>query len=333
MKMAFIRLRRSTATLFLMLCLPFSLLVGCNAHQLGVRAASGVMESAAIEMETESSYTLFQKGIPANIKTLEGLLYVDPNNEALLLALAKGYSAYGFGYHETEFLNDKFGGEETSAHRTQAIANYSKALRYSGRFLQNSGVRFKELQKAVRENRVTEYLDDYLDSDEISDLEAVFFAGQAWASLIHLQRDRVGLLAELDQASALIDWVCEARPDFQFGSCAIFYGTLYSSRPKMLGGDPDKGRQVFEKAISTHPQNMLLRLALIEHYAIPAMEQNLYNKQKEATQRFLVKQIETASTPGSILKEASTPQSRLNLYNAIAKRRLHLIEKQEEDLF
>ena len=57
----------------------------------------------------------------------------------------------------------------------------------------------------------------------------------------------MGLVSNLPIVKGLFDWVCSKSPNINFGACDIFYGAYQAQRPLMLGGNPEKGKEIFLK--------------------------------------------------------------------------------------
>jgi len=316
----------------------FLLLIGfysCSGIQkLTVNSIGSLVENGgAKEMETERNFSMLQVSIPPNLKFLEGMLYVHPKNEALLLALVKGYCAYAFGVNETFYLADKFQDKENSTHRAQAILNYSKSLRYGISLLAINDVDFNSLLGRLKvEGALHKYLDNHLDSDQ---MEMVFFSAQALGGLINLQRGNTDLIAALPLVKAMIDWSCKKDPDFKFGSCDIFNAIYESSRPKMLGGNPKKGEKIFKSVFKKFPTNILARVLYVETNLIPMMNDHLYKNQK----KIILEKLGIFNN-GSKWKfnekhdlTKHHESSRVHSLNAIAEKRFEIIRRFEKDIF
>ena len=307
-------------------------LSGCSVNMVALRTTSEILADATAEIETEENWQVFKDGVPAALKTIEGLAYLDPTNEDLLVSLTKGYAAYGFGVYETLHLEEKFKDADKTPYKRQAIYHYDKSISYGLRWLLSHGFEFAAFSKAAKADQGLAYLDDILDDDNQKHLEGVFFLGQSWLSYINLQRDQPALFAQLYVVKNFFDWVCKAKPDFRFGACQAFYGAYALSRPKMLGGDPEKGAAIFAKAIKDYPKNLFLRVAFLEYYAIAAMDEDVYKVQK----RYLLaalKKTQAAKVPARGPLSLESPEQTGQIYNAIALRRFKIIRQYEKELF
>jgi len=298
---------------------------------------SGMLAEAGKELETEKDWEMFKNGVAANVKMLEGMHYVHPTNNDLLFALLKAYTGMGFGISETQGLKDKLLEKDDSPYFRQAIVEYSKAMDYGFRYLYDNGVKYEELIKSVREEGgVQAYLDNELgNSDE--KVEAAFYLAQAWGALINLERSNMFMMSQLGVIKGMFDWACGKKPDLANGGCGLFYGAYEAGRPVMLGGNPEKGKEYFERAIKRYPSNMLIRVAYIEYYLIPQLEEDVYQVQKAFLSK-KAREFVASQDMGQLMKQkgfvpGTGNKSRLNLYNAIAFKRFNTIRRLEKEIF
>lgn len=304
-----------------------------TVRNLSLKTASPMFLESTPGMEREASWENFKEGVPANLKLVEGLLAIRPEDESLLVSAAKGYAGYAFAVHETEFLADKLKEREKSIHKERALIAYSKAIDYGLRFLQTQGVSFDDLRKATQSKEgVVGLLNDEL-GNSMTNYEGVVFTAQALGSLINLSRENISLVAQLPIAKGMFDWVCTKSPNIGHGICQIFYGSYEAGRPSMLGGDPEKGKEIFEKFIKENPANWLGRIAYLQYYVIPMSDEDIYEEQKKELSRLSdIHQKRLIWSPDSKnQKELGNPQ--LSLYQAIAIKRFNIIKKYEKDLF
>lgn len=312
------------------------ILSSCGLVQkVGLRSTTGLIRQAAVEMETETNWPLFKDALPANLKTMEGLLFLDPTNADLLLSLLKAQNGLAFGVEETLLLEDTLSKREASFHRDQAKAFYERAIHYGQRYLLEKQVEYPKMMEEARESeaKLQEYLSAKLGGSG-DDVEAVFFFAQALGSLINLDRGNFSLMSQLPLVKSLFDWACSKDEKINFGACHIFYGSYEVGRPQALGGNLEKGKKHFTQAIAQYPDNLLIRVSYLQFYAIPKMDENEFKAQKE----FLLKAFadwdqankwDIDVTPLVLKPEAA----RINLMNAIAKTRFQTMLKYEKDLF
>jgi hypothetical protein len=314
-------------------------LSSCSSmDRMAVDMTADLLYRGSVELETERNWNDFKNGAPANLKLLEGLLYLSPNNPMLLASLAKGYAGLAFAVDETLHWREIYADSEVATHLDQAILHYSKAVKYGLRYLALRKISYQQLSEEARsDNGIGKLFDQKLHGDREEDRVAVLFTAQSIGGLTNLQKSNYQLISQLSVVKQMFDWVCSKDSDIGFGACDIFYGAYWAARPKLMGGDPELGREIFLKLIKRWPDNWLIRIAYIQYYLIPMMDETGYLEQKQ----FMEKALRTFNSsrgwlpPSKLLKNNSSDEinQRLHIYRAIALKRFQIIKQFEGDLF
>ncbi len=311
----------------------FGLLTTSCAFFKGAAIApvGSIIYDASFEQMTENDWEYFENSLISNIKLVESLLSQDPDSKTLKVTLIKALAAKAFAIDETAYLEDRINEVDDSIHKKKALISYTKALKTAASFYEDRGLEpnFLSLHRANPEKVITS-LEDKL-SDDILDVEAVFYTAQSMAAVANLSRDNMRIIAYLPVAKALFDWACGKKPDLNGGACDIFYAGYMAQRPRMLGGNPDKGKELFEKAIVDRPENYLVRQSFVEMYLIPFSDDEGYEVQKNAFSKLRKDFKDDRFWSGEDLVAAK--KSRLSVFNMIALKRMNIIEKLEEDIF
>ena len=74
----------------------------------------------------------------------------------------------------------------------------------------------------------------------------------------------MSLVAKRPLVKSIFDYVCDINPDFNSGACDIFYAANLVLTPAMMGGNPAKGQEIFEKAMKKYPENYFIRVAYMQ---------------------------------------------------------------------
>lgn len=311
------------------------LVSSCSFNRLAVNTSSGLLLDASSTAETETNFDLFKNAVPGNLMLLEGLLSQSPENKDILASLTKGYAGYAFAVNEQEALDEQWGESKSESGRNQTLFNYTRALNFGLRYLNQSQIDFNDLIGKMNEPQGIQHLLDKRLSDDRRDLELVVFTAQALAGLINLQKDNISLVAQLPVAKSMFDWVCMKDPKINYGMCDIFYGAYEAGRPKMLGGNPEKGKEIFQRAIAKHPHNWLIRTSYMQYYLIPQNDKEGFDQQmsylKEREEAYRKHYVYAAD---SSEKEAEwSREPRMRFFQAIALKRMDLMTKYQKQFF
>jgi hypothetical protein len=295
---------------------------------MAVSSSSNLIFEASRAMETEPNFELLKSALIPNLKLMDGLLSQAPKNAELLFTLTKGYTGLAFMVNETDMYFDEWSGSKTEENKRQALKNYSRAYRYGMRFLET-----KNIQEADLFISTELTLDKGLSHSDM-DLELVLFTAQSLGGMINLQKDNMTLVARLPVVKAMFDWACSKKPDLNFGACDIFYGAYESGRPKMLGGNPEKGKEYFIKAMEKFPHNWLVRTSYIQFYLIPlsdeegfAKEMTFLEKKFSEFESYSIYKVEQQEVP------TWDKEPHLRIYQALAMKRFELLNRYKKQLF
>lgn len=300
-------------------------------RSVGVNATSGVLKESSAEVNTEANYEFFKKSAAPNLKIVEGLWFSQKENESLLTLLIKGYAGVAFGINETEYLHDQLSDNEIDTNKKQALYNYSKSFRYGLEYLRLNDINESEIFDKEAPLKIRKKLTSELSSD---DREAIFYFAQAWGGMINLQRDDVAMMANLGTVKALMDWVCDQDYEFEYGSCYLFDAVYEAGRPRMLGGSLKKGNEIFQKFMNKYPEHLLAKVSYLQFFVIPTMNEVEFAKIVEAM-TLDKSAFEGVKNYSQITQETERflKHPELNLYNAIALKRLNIILKNRQNLF
>jgi len=215
-------------------------------------------------MKEERDPELAEQAIPANLKMLEGLLRQDPDNTGILENLAEGLCGYAFS-----FLEDSKPGRASSL--------YERGKDYALR---------ATIIRTGRDNWKDLSLDELslaLDEVKVSHQPALFWMGQCWGSWLMQNLDSVEAFADIPRLEKLMNKVHDLDPSFHHAGPHVFLGAFYGGRSKMLGGNPEKSRQHFEKAlVLTENKYLLVRLLFAKTYAVQNQNRELFESQLQA---------------------------------------------------
>ncbi len=282
----------------LLIALTAILLFSGCIQTIAVRSVGGIVEDGFDAFTEESDMQFVEQALPGNIKLLEVMLKNDPDNERLLKLCAEGYASYALGFVE-----------DTDVERARVF--YLRARDYGLRVLKQDA----DVAKVI--NGPADNLKAVLAKKSKDDVPGVFWTAFAMGSYLNITLTDPDAIASIPQIETMMNFVAEKDPAFYYGGAHLFLGTLYGSRSKFLGGDPDKAKQHFEMALRLNDGKFLMtQVYYAKSYAAQTLNDSLFTS--------LLTEVDSASI--DIL-----PKFRLG--NAIAKKKAKLLLARKEELF
>lgn len=287
-------------------------LFGCSMRKLAVNQTADVLAHGTPAIDREEDSELARDALPATIKTIEAFLESSPENEQLLALAAQASAQYAFGFVEDR-MEEVAASDPDASHalRRRARSLYLRGMRYGLRLLAVEDERFPGAfhgpDAALRET-VTN-----LDEDAVPGL---FWSAFGLAGAINLGKDEPWLIALLPKVEILMTRVEQLDAGFQYGAPLLTMGAFWASRTKMFGGDPEKGKAYFDRAIARNPGFLMTKALYARTYAVQTQNRELYEK--------LLREVIEA-------KPDAMPEQRLA--NELAKRRARRYLAETDDLF
>ncbi len=236
-------------------------LSACSLKSLTVSTVGKVAQNGVGVMMSDPDVELSRQAAFPLIRQMEVFLQSKPDDKALLTLLSQSYGQYAFGFLEEDVLKKVDG----SVERTKTF--YLKGKDYGLRSLG-----YKETPALnVFEKKIK-----HLGKRELPEM---YWTALSWAGFINYNRDDPLVFAELPYVQILVERVLEIDPKYENGSALALMGSLLSSKPKMLGGNPDKGKEFFENSIKTEPRFLMNRIIFVQHYAMVVEDKNLFKEQ------------------------------------------------------
>jgi hypothetical protein len=307
------------------------LVIGCGSvDRMAIGTQARLMEKGSEVVLRERNWEWFRQTTPASLQMLEGLLVQDPQNLVLRRSLVKGYAGHAWAVSETLAWEERLLDTSAKPHLVEALDLYARALSHGRAYFAQKGLSWDELLKTPEDKLQARLSEAFSEDDRF----AVLYTGHAWASSVQLNATDIALVSQVPKVKGLFDWVCHRWPDIEQGFCPLFYAQYELSRPKMLGGNPLRGEEIFQEFFKRHPKNLLGRVLRLQFAIIPAgdedafrIEADVLNKEFADFDRLKVPAGNVAPTSSY----ATSPQ--LNLYNAIAHKRWELMNKNRKHLF
>lgn len=270
---------------------------GCIQH-IAVTTVGGIIDDGFDALTEEQDLEFAAQALPSNLKLMEVMLKTEPENSRLLRLLAEGYDSYALGFVE-----------DTDPVRAKMF--YQRATDYALRLVRQDATLGRAFDGTVDELKAE------LAKRGSEDVPGIFWAAFGMGSYLNLSLDNPDAIALLPKVEVMMKFVASVDSTFYYGGADLFLGTLYGSRSKLLGGDPDLSRQHFERSLRINGGKMLLTYVYYARsYAVQTLNEPLFD------------QVLTTVEQTSI---DALPKFRLG--NAIAKRKGKLLRAKESDLF
>ncbi|MFC2088732.1 TRAP transporter TatT component family protein [Calditrichota bacterium] len=270
----------------------------CSLEKFIIRQTGTLLDYGVLALYEETDLVLAEQALASDIKLLEGMIKGDPDNRDLLILTAQAISGYTVGFVEDQ-----------SAERAKPL--YLRAKNYASKILQNEDINIDA------ENII---IDDYkkmisgIDEDNI---DALFWAAFSWAGWINLSLDNPQAFIDLPKVEVLMQRVLEIDSHYYHGAALLFFGSVWGMKPRMIGGNPEKAKELFEKNLEITKGNFLLTYVYYaKYYAAKTLDEELFVN--------LLQKIK--NTPDDVL-----PGSQL--LNAIAKKKADYLLSKKEDIF
>lgn len=253
------------------LALSLIFMGGCKSFftSLAANQTVNVMELGAASFDEESDPWLAREAATSNLKFFEGVLKAAPDNETLIVMIAKNYGLYAFAFLQEDLDKLQWDTPEYNEMNARMIDFYSRSRGYAIRRMAMDYEDFAEALAMNEDARLEQILED---ADEEDHLPAIYWLAYSWGNLINLQTDDPSVVADLPRVKRLMAWVLERNPSFQNGGPHLFFGAIHLALPPALGGKPEESRKSFEAGIAVSDGRFLMGKALYAHYYMRATD-------------------------------------------------------------
>ncbi len=283
------------AVLFTLMVSWILLLNGCA--RIAVKMSPPLLRGMTDSVFEECDPQLAREAVPADLKVMEGLLKTDPENRAILSSLSMGFAGYALLFVEED-----------------------NPVRASSLYLRSRDYALKALSKG---RKITDAREDRLSIEQTllrigpEDLQALFWTAFSWNAWINLNLDNPAAFAQLETSQACLDRVLAIDSAYFHGLPEILEGVMQASRPALLGGDREKARSFFEKALERSGRSFFpAQYYYAKYYAVGAQDRALF--------RNLLQEIITGDP--NQLREVC-------LINTVFRQKAERLASQEDELF
>lgn len=214
-------------------------LAGCSTSRLTVDFMVPVLENTTEVALRSPDARLVGDALPTSILLLEGMLETHPGQKDVARMASMFRFAYAFGYVEDDDPQ-------------RALGIYD-----AGRELAWRAFGDRDLERAIRDGTFEE-MNAALAKVRPKQAEALLWVAANWGMWIQLNLGDTRAVADVARLMPLAERVAEMDETLFWGMPRVLLGALHAARPVMLGGDPERSREEFEKAFRISDRNLLI---------------------------------------------------------------------------
>ncbi len=235
------------------------LLVLAGCASLARPVTRGFAANLSTAMLEQNDVATVRDGAPAYLLAVDALIDGDAENPTLLLTGARLYGTYASGFVEDDA-------------RRQRLSD--RALGYGRRAL---CLECRPTCEAV--DRPYDAFVASLDSTDTGDVPTLYGFGAAWAGWVEAHASDWVAVAELPKIEALMRRVLELDESHDGGGAHLYMGVLLTQRPASLGGQPERAREHFERAVAlSEGRNLMARMLYARQYARLVFDRELHDR-------------------------------------------------------
>jgi tetratricopeptide (TPR) repeat protein len=242
-------------SLFLLLISSQSACLYSKTARVGTAAL--LVKDVATAAYKQSDLRMIREGMPAYLMLMDGMIEAWPENERLLIATAQAYSSFA-----TVFVGDQ------DKEYTQLLVG--KARAYAFRALVERGFRDPAMSPF-------EDFEDDVKACGKKDVPYIFWGATCWANWILINLDSMEAMAELPRVELMMRRTLELNEAYYYGGPHLFMGMWFAARPAMAGGDLQKAKEHFLKALELGEGKFLMAYVYYaDNYAKRALDKDLF---------------------------------------------------------
>lgn len=222
-------------------------------------AATGLAENLSTAILNQDDPEIVRAGAPSYLLLLDSFVEGSPEDPDILAAGATLYATYGAVFADDE---------------VRASRLTSRARRYALKALCETHAPACDWPDASYDEFVATL-------HGIGSKKAEYLYTYGFASLAYLQAHSSDMnsLAELPQIEALFEHYLDISSDEVNSSVFTYMGILLTLRPPALGGEPERAREYFEKAIAaTDGKDLSAKVEFARGYAKLLYERELHDR-------------------------------------------------------
>jgi hypothetical protein len=222
-------------------------------------AASNFSDNLSAAVLNQNDPQLVRDGIPTLLLTMDSLIEGSPDDPKLLMAGATLYATYGAVFAEDDVRASRL----TTRARRYALHAMCESYAPSCGWSDSNYDEFVSTLSGIGPK----------------DSEVLYTYGFASLAFLRAHSSDWDSLAELPEIEALFEHYLDISGDEVNSSVYTYLGIMLTLRPPALGGEPERAREFFEKAIAESGGNDLsAKVEFAKGYAKLLYERDLHDR-------------------------------------------------------
>ena len=234
-------------------------LSGCSYKRMVVDFSAPVVDQMSDSFNANCDISILKESMPFTLSGLSGLIDASPTNTSFLIHGSNAYFAYSFAFIE-------YGDVVRAKGLYLKARDYGMRALYGKDFQEIIELPFEEFELRVKKIKKKQ-------------VPALFWATISWLNYIRLNLGDIRTFVEVPKAEVMAKHLLELDETYYFGSPHAIMACYYSAQPEMSGGNPEKAREHFEKAIQISQGKFLIHYLLYaQFHAVREQDKELYTK-------------------------------------------------------
>lgn len=251
----------------------------CDLNKLAADQTAEIAEAGSEGVNGFWDYEIAGTAMPGAILQGEALVHVSPDNEKLLLGLARSYVSYAYGWVQDEWerADDAadFERADRLEHQVMLLYRRSTALSMRAVRMHDDDGKLDEKLATGKVDVVKAYLREVFTDQE--DVAPLYWAGLSWGSAMANSGGDLKELANAPVAKSLLERSVELDPTYNDAGGLGVLASVEAMFPELFGGDLEKSKAYYERALELcKRRNHLILLGYARNYAVNAQNRELF---------------------------------------------------------
>lgn len=200
-----------------------------------------------------------KQGSPAYLILIDALVRNSPSDPSLLNTAAMLHATYA-----DVFVED----------RERILALTDKALNYALSACCNQQPAWCGLDSMTQDDFTAA-----MAKTRKKDVSSLYTLGAVWATWITARSGDLQAFSKIPRIETVMNNVIELDETHMDGSAYLYLGTIATLLPPMLGGEPEKGRDYFERALElSGGRNLMIKVIYAKQYARMVYDRDLHDR-------------------------------------------------------